>query len=566
VTPIYRQADRLLLRLLGRGGSWNAVLLVAGLSGLTAYVVFPAVLGQVVDAVLRGSDPSRYVVMAGGLVALVAAADAASELAAASASARATAWLRHRLLRHLLALGPARPAVLTADELTGRLVGNTAEAGRVAPMAAWCAGSFLPSVGGLVLLAIIDPLLIAAFAVSMPVLVYLVRRLLRESSDAATRYLCVQGSIGALLIGALAGARTITAAATQQREVHRILAPLPELRHQGHRMWGIHANIAASRVLSGSLVEVAVLGVGGALLTAHRITPGELIATSQYVLLAAGLPTPLAFLARFSRARAGASRVAEVTAVDPPVHGSRTLGPGTGGQLELRGVTVIGAGRPVLRELDLVVPSGVLLAVVGRSGSGKSTLAAVAGRLLDPDRGEVLLDGVPLHQLSRGALRAAVAYGFDRPVLVGATIRDAVALGRPGTPDSDIVSAAQAAAADGFVRRLPAGYHTPVADAPLSGGEVQRLGLARAFARPARLLILDDATSNLDTVTELQISAVLGQRLGGCTRLVVAHRVATAARADLVAWLDAGRLRQLAPHDELWRDAGYREIFSAGPT
>jgi ATP-binding cassette subfamily B protein len=191
------------------------------------------------------------------------------------------------------------------------------------------------------------------------------------------------------------------------------------------------------------------------------------------------------------------------------------------------------------------------VAVVGRSGGGKSLLAALAGRLADPDGGQILLDGVPLASLERGELRNAVGYAFARPALFGATIAEAIG--------GDAERAARSACADPFIRRLPLGYGTPPSEAPMSGGELQRLGLARAFAHPGRVLVLDDATSSLDTVTEVQVGDVLTR--DGRTRLIIAHRVGTAARADLVAWLDGGRVRACAPHHELWPDPDYREVF-----
>src|SRR6185503_14243168 len=142
----------------------------------------------------------------------------------------------------------------------------------------------------------------------------------------------------------------------------------------------------------------------------------------------------------------------------------------------------------VLEGVDLAIPGGAAVAVVGRSGAGKSTLAALAARLREPDDGEVRLDGVPLPNLHHDALRGAVGCAFERPVLVGTTVLDAIG----GDP-----AAARAAHADAFVTRLPRGYDTPLADAPMSGGEAQRLGLARAWPA-SRLLVLDDATSSLD--------------------------------------------------------------------
>jgi len=157
-----------------------------------------------------------------------------------------------------------------------------------------------------------------------------------------------------------------------------------------------------------------------------------------------------------------------------------------------------------------------------------------------------------------------VTYGFERPVLIGETLGDAIALGELAAPPDVVVAAARAAQADAFIRRMPGGYATRLADAPMSGGEVQRVGLARAFAHAGRVVILDDVAASLDTVTEHQISKVLTGELAGRTRLVVAHRASTAARADLVAWLDGGRLRAMAPHADLRRDRDYCALFAAG--
>jgi ATP-binding cassette subfamily B protein len=212
----------------------------------------------------------------------------------------------------------------------------------------------------------------------------------------------------------------------------------------------------------------------------------------------------------------------------------------------------------LLDGVDLTLPGGAAVAVVGSSGAGKSVLAELAARLRDPDSGWVLLDGIPLKSLTHRALRAAVGCAFERPVLVGGTVADAIGL---GLDQSAVRAAARATHAHDFVSRLPAGYDTPLAQAPMSGGEIQRLGLARAW-HAERLLVLDDATSSLDTVTELQISRTLTGDGAGRTRLIVTHRAATAARADLVVWLDGGRVRATGRHEALWSDPAYREVFA----
>src|SRR6185312_1660839 len=152
--------------------------------------------------------------------------------------------------------------------------------------------------------------------------------------------------------------------------------------------------------------------------------------------------------------------------------------------------------------------------------------------------GSVLLDDTPIDQVRPEELRAAIAYAFTDPALPGETVEDVIALAPRGLPTQRVHEAARACQADAFIRRLPDGYLTPIAQTPLSGGERQRLGLARALAHGGRLIVLDDATSSLDTITEAVVARALDRALDGRTRLVVTHRAAVAARADAVAWLD----------------------------
>ncbi|MBS2967151.1 ATP-binding cassette domain-containing protein, partial [Actinocrinis puniceicyclus] len=232
--------------------------------------------------------------------------------------------------------------------------------------------------------------------------------------------------------------------------------------------------------------------------------------------------------------------------------------------LQLRGVTVRSGGHSVLERVDLDIAPGSTVALVGASGAGKSTLAGLVGRLVEPADGEVLLDGARVADLDVVQLRHQVAYAFARPALLGATVHDAVTYCAPEASRAVAVRAARLARADGFIRRLPQGYDTPLRGLALSGGEAQRLGLARALAQDARVLVFDDATSSLDTLTEMQISRALTEALAGRTRIVVTQRAATARRADVVAWLEGGRLRATGPHEQLWQDPRYRAVFSTG--
>ncbi|WP_411293634.1 ABC transporter transmembrane domain-containing protein [Streptomyces kunmingensis] len=592
-------------------------------------LLLPYVLGRTVDALLAahsagggdpaGGDAAHWLVLCAALLGGLTLLDCCESVLTGATSARTTAWLRRRLVRHVLAVGPGATARFPAGDLVARLVGGTAQAGPAPATVAALAATLVLPVGAIAALALTDLWLAAAFLAGAPALALLLRAFARASSDCVAAYLRAQGSIATRLTEAIGGARTIAAARTADREAARVLEPLPELSHQGLRLWRVQGRASAGAVALAPLLQIAVIATAGLLLLHHRLSVGELLAASRYAVLATGVGVLVGDLAALVRTRAAAQRLGEVLDEPAPQHGDAQLAPG-GGRLELRGVTARRDGRTVLDHIDLTVPAGETLAVVGASGAGKSLLAALAGRLADPDEGTVLLDGTPLPELGRTELRAAIGYAFERPALLGDTLADTIALGPdprtpdadrgalgpdprtpdadrvalgpdprtpdadrvalgpdPRTPDADrvalgpdprpphgdrVLRAAEAAHADGFVRRLPDGYATACADAPLSGGEVQRLGLARAFAHGGRLLVLDDALSSLDMITEREIAAALLRHAPGTTRLVVAHRATTAARASTVAWLDAGRLRALGPHARLWNDPAYRAVFA----
>ncbi|MFZ3557292.1 ABC transporter ATP-binding protein [Streptomyces sp. BH055] len=546
-------------------------LLAVGSAG--AELLLPYALGRTLDALFAahaagaadslGGEAGRWLPAAGALVAVLVLLGAAEDVLTGTTNARTTAWLRHRLLGHTLAAGPRVAGRLPTGDLVARLVGGAGQAGPGPAIVATLFATLVTPAGAALALGLIDPWLALALLTGAPALALLLRSFARASSGCVASYLRAQADIAARLTEAIGGARTIAAAHTADREAARILEPLPELAHQGRRMWRVQGRASAGAVALAPLLQIAVVALAGLFLLHGRLSVGELLAASRYVVLATGVGVLVGDMAGLIRARAAGRRLDEVLKTPVPTYGHAQL-PAAGGRLELRGVTVRHAGRTVLDRVDLTVPAGATVAVVGASGAGKSSLAAIAGRLADPDEGVVLLDGVPLPELGRADLRRAIGYAFERPALLGDTLADTVALGPRPRAREDIVRAVRAARADGFVRRLPRGYDTPCSDAPLSGGEVQRLGLARAFAHGGRLLVLDDALSSLDVLTEREIATALLECVAGTARLVVAHRATTAARADSVAWLDGGRIRALGPHARLWTMPGYRAVFAAG--
>ncbi|MFD9366668.1 ABC transporter ATP-binding protein [Streptomyces sp. NPDC060020] len=561
-----RTADRALVAAARHSGGRTAAVLGCAVTAAAAALAEPAVLGHTLDLLLR-RDPSgpAWTLLCAAVIVAEVALDAVAARLSGEVDGRSTARLRRLGLAGLLRTAPHHAARHAPGETAARLTAHAAEAGKVPAAVAHALAALLPPLGAVVALFLIDVWAALAFLAGVPLLVLLLRAFTRDTRTSIARYQQVQLATAGRLVEALAGARTIAAAGTADRERARILARLPELGTEGRRMWQVYGGTTARSAALMPMLLYAVLAVGGIRLSAGAIGVGELLAVLRYAGLAAGIGAVTGGLAAVVRGRSAARRAADLLTLPVLGHGRAELPDGGPGTLELRGVRVVRSGATVLHDISLVVPGGSTVAVVGRSGAGKTLLAAVAGRLTDPDEGEVLLDGVPLRELTAEALRREVGHAFDRPVLLGDTVGEAIGCGPGPAPDPETVrAAARAAGADPFVRRLPHGYGTRLADAPLSGGEVQRLGLARAFCHAGRLLVLDDATSSLDTVTAREVERALAHRIRPGTRIVVAHRLSSAVRADLVVWLEEGRMRAAGPHAELWRDEpAYRAVFAA---
>ncbi|MFG2973260.1 ATP-binding cassette domain-containing protein [Streptomyces sp. NPDC048331] len=565
-----RTADRALRAAARHSSGRLAAASVCSVAAAGAALAEPAILGHTLDLLLRqDAAGARWTAWCATVIAAEVLLDAATARLTGGVDARSTAWLRRLGLGRLLRTAPHRIAHHSPGELSARLTAQATTAGAVPAAVVTAAVALLPPLGGLVALFLVDVWTALAFLAGLPVLALLLKAFARDSGASVSRYQEVQLDLAGRLVEALGGARTIAAAGTAEREQARVLARLPELGVEGRRTWRIYgATVARTGALMPLLLHV-VLGVGGIRLAEGALGVGGLLAAVRYAGLAAGVGAVTGRLAAVVRGRAAARRTATLFELPELPQGESRLPAGGSGTLELRGVRVVRAGTVLLHDVDLRIPGGTTAVVVGRSGSGKTTLAAVAGRLTACDAGRVLLDGVPLDELSGEELRREVGHAFERPALFGGSVAAAIAFG--GGPDPDpapdpgaVRTAARAAGADAFVRRLPEGYDTALADAPLSGGELQRLGLARAFCRAGRLLVLDDAMSSLDTLTARQVERALVHDVRPGTRLVVAHRVSSAARADLVVWLDAGRVRATGTHTELWPDADYRAVFGEG--
>jgi ATP-binding cassette subfamily B protein len=226
-----------------------------------------------------------------------------------------------------------------------------------------------------------------------------------------------------------------------------------------------------------------------------------------------------------------------------------------------------GGGVPALRDVDLAVEAGRIVALVGPSGSGKTSVVALLARLYDPTSGTVLIDGADLRTVDVRSLRSEVAFVADDSFLFSATVAENIAYARPEASRAEVENAARLAQADLFIRNLPDGYDTIIGERglTLSGGQRQRIAIARALLADPRILVLDDATSSVDARTEAAIRRGLAEVMAGRTTFIVAHRLSTISLADEIVVLDGGRIVDRGGHDELLeRCPLYAEIAEHG--
>ncbi|WP_079173243.1 ABC transporter ATP-binding protein [Streptomyces monashensis] len=308
---------------------------------------------------------------------------------------------------------------------------------------------------------------------------------------------------------------------------------------------------------------LAVIGIGAWEISTGRMTLGQLLAFAAFL---GYLYPPVRGLAQLgltvTAATAGAERLIEILDVRPsvtdPPRGTETGRPD--GTVEVRRATFSypGAGKTALEDLSFTVSPGELVIVTGPSGAGKSTVAKLLLRFYDPDAGEVLLDGVPLRDFPLARLRAYVTLLPQETLVLHDTVRANIACGRPGASEQAIEEAARAADAHEFIVRLPDGYDTTVDpnSARLSGGQLQRLAIARAILRDAPVLVLDEPTTGLDAMAARRVVKPLRRLMAGRTTIMITHDLNLAPDADRILVVDRGRIVETGHHDELLARGG----------
>ena len=319
------------------------------------------------------------------------------------------------------------------------------------------------------------------------------------------------------------------------------------------------------------LAQAAVLLLGARMVAHHTLSVGSFVAFNLYLgMLVLPLRALGMWVGQAQRATAAGERIFEV--IDEPEEvadapAARPL-PAGGGAIRFEHVTFgYDPERPVLRDVDLEIPPGRTVALIGHTGSGKTTLTSLVPRFYDATEGRVLVDGVDVRDVRLTSLRRAIGVISQDPFLFSATVRENIAFGRGDLSDEQVRRAAEAAQAHEFIERLPNGYETVIGERgiTLSGGQRQRVAIARALAVDPRILVLDDATASVDATTEARIRAGLRTAMQGRTTLIIAHRLSTIALADEIVVLDDGGIAARGTHDELRQtSAVYSEIYEHG--
>ena len=552
----------------------SAFSIVGALVWMATVVAIPAIISTIIDDALGTGRTDLLMPLVGLLVLLgflQALGIGARRYYGFRMSYRAEADLRNRMFEHIQRLAFSFHDQTSTGQLMSRASSDLSQVRLILAMLPITTANVAMFVVVVAVMISIDPVLGFVTALTMPLLFLTANRYSRRVIRLSFEVQESLADLSEVVEEAVGGIQVVKAYGQEQQEQERLDSTATTIYEKSY-------GIAKQASIFSPLFETipsagtaAVLWLGGLRVIDGVLSPGDFVAFMLYL---AVLVMPIRitgwFFANLPRAAAASTRVAKLLATAPEIEDPPhpvTIPPGPG-RVEFRGVSfAYDVGPSVLTNVDLVIPGGSSVGLVGATGAGKTTIAHLMPRFHDAEKGQVLIDGVDVRDVALDQLRHEVAVVFQETFLFSASIRDNLTVGDAQASDEQMRAAARLAHAHDFICELPEAYDTVVGERgfSLSGGQRQRVALARAVLRDPRVLILDDATSSIDARVEAEIQGALRRVMEGRTTVIIAHRTSTLSLVDQVVFFEGGKVVATGTHEELLATVPrYGEVLASG--
>lgn len=533
---------------------------------LMSKIVDDGVLGQDMDLIIRTGLLMLLVLIGGGACGI--AASAFGGIASQSFSRD----LRVDVFKRVMGLSFEQTDKFTTGSLVTRLTADiTAIQQMVDFMLRMLVRDSLLFFGGIIMMLTLNVRFGIIILCALPVEIIMMIIILKKANPYYSIVAKRLDSVNSVVQENVTGARVVKAYVREDTEEKRFDDANISLMESNLRVQTLMAILQPLLMIILNLSVIAVIVIGGWQVQAQAMKVGEVMAAITYLTqVLHGVMMMSMMFQTLAKASASANRLREVLETDPVIKsGSVSLADKTGGTVSFKNVSFSypeTKGRPVISDLNLDIKSGESVAILGATGSGKSSLVNLIPRFYDCTAGEVLVDGVNVKDCKLDELRKKVGIVLQKSELFSGTVEDNIKWGDKNATHEDVISAAQAAQADEFIQKIPAGYEGIIAEkgASLSGGQKQRLSISRAVLKKPEILILDDSTSALDLGTEAKLRAEIDRKMNGTTLVIIAQRIQSVKSCDRIAVLDHGKLCACDTHENLLKTCEvYQDIYAS---